>query len=106
MTVGAALLSDDWSARFSAAETMANKVLSLAPNHALAHVSLSVVQMCTKRVVQGIAECERALALDHNLALVHSLIGTPNISLVEAQKPKVTSTRRFAFLLATPLLLN
>ena len=75
MTVGAALLSDDWSARFSAAETMANKVLSLAPNHALAHVSLSVVQMCTKRVVQGIAECERALALDHNLALAHSLIG-------------------------------
>jgi tetratricopeptide (TPR) repeat protein len=75
VTIGAALLSDDWSARFSAAETMANKVLSLAPNHALAHVSLSVVQMCTKRVVQGIAECERALALDHNLALAHSLIG-------------------------------
>jgi TolB-like protein len=75
VVVGAALLTDDWSARFSAAEAISNKVLSLAPNHALAHVCLSVVQMCTKRVVQGIAECERALALDHNLAMAHGLIG-------------------------------
>jgi TolB-like protein/class 3 adenylate cyclase len=75
VVVGAALLTDDWSARFSAAEAISNKVLSLAPNHALAHACLGVVQMCTKRVVQGIAECERALALDHNLAMAHGLIG-------------------------------
>jgi len=54
---------------------MANKVLSLAPNHARAHLCLGVAQMATKRVVQGIAECERALALDHNSALAHGLIG-------------------------------
>jgi hypothetical protein len=31
------LMTDDWSARFAAAETTITKVLSLAPNHASAH---------------------------------------------------------------------
>jgi tetratricopeptide (TPR) repeat protein len=31
--------------------------------------------MYTKRVLQGIAECEHALALDRNLALAHGFIG-------------------------------
>ena len=37
--------------------------LSLVPEHALAHFVLGIVQINTKRVPQGIAECERALAL-------------------------------------------
>ena len=44
------------------------KVLSLRPNDALAHEILGVIQTQTKRSDQGIAEFERALALDPNLA--------------------------------------
>jgi tetratricopeptide (TPR) repeat protein len=37
---------------------------------------LGYVQIFTNRVTQGIAEFERALALDRNLASAHALIGT------------------------------
>jgi TolB-like protein/class 3 adenylate cyclase len=72
---GAAFMTDDWSARFTSAETTITKVLSLAPNHASAHATLSTVQIFTKRAAQGIAECEQALTLDRNLARAHALIG-------------------------------
>jgi hypothetical protein len=68
-------LTDDYSPRFAAAEKTISKTLSLAPNHAFAHVILGLVQIFTKRVAQGIAECEQALALDRNLAIAHGLIG-------------------------------
>jgi tetratricopeptide (TPR) repeat protein len=74
-SVGAAVMTDDWSARFAAAETTLTKVLSLAPNHALAHAILGVVQIFTNRAAQGLAECEQALALDRNLARAHAIIG-------------------------------
>jgi tetratricopeptide (TPR) repeat protein len=73
--LGAGVMTDDWSARFAAAETTITKALSLAPNHALAHVMLGFVQVFTERAAQGIAECEQALALDRNLARAHALIG-------------------------------
>jgi TolB-like protein/Flp pilus assembly protein TadD len=73
--LGTAVMTDDWSARFASAEASLTKALSLAPNHALAHGLLGLVQMFTKRAVQGIAECEQALALDCNFAPAHALIG-------------------------------
>ena len=96
VAVGAALLADNWSERFSAAEVTLGKVLSLAPNHALAHLFLGLVQMFTKRVAQGIAEYECALALDRNLAAAHGLIGYAKYLLGRG-----ASTRHSAFLLAT-----
>jgi TolB-like protein/Flp pilus assembly protein TadD len=66
----------DRAARFAAAEATLTKALSLAPEHAEAHFLLGRVQIFTKRTVQGIAECERALALDRNLAAAHAIIGT------------------------------
>jgi hypothetical protein len=51
------------------------KALSLAPEHALAHLRLGTVQILTSRAAQGIAESERALALDRNLAIAHVIIG-------------------------------
>jgi tetratricopeptide (TPR) repeat protein len=75
VTEGAALLTDDPSARLAAAEAISTKALSLAPNHAVAHMALGTALMCTKRVAQGIAEFERALALNLNSATAHSLIG-------------------------------
>ena len=75
MSLGAAVMTDDWPARFAAAETTITKVLSLAPNHASAHAILGFVQIFTNRVAHGIAECEQALALDRNLARAHAVIG-------------------------------
>jgi tetratricopeptide (TPR) repeat protein len=75
VALGGALMTDDWSARFTSAEATLTKALSLAPNHTLAHVFLGVVQIFTKRAAQGIAQCEQALALDRNLASAHAFIG-------------------------------
>jgi tetratricopeptide (TPR) repeat protein len=79
--LGAALMTDDWSARFVAAEATSTKVLSLAPDHAGAHLALGIVQMYTRRVAEGIAEYEQALALDRNLAGAHAFIGLAKILL-------------------------
>ena len=73
--LGAALMTDDLSTAFAAAEAGSTKVLSLAPNHAGAHLVLGLVRMFTKRLEQGIAECEQALTLDRNLAAAHASIG-------------------------------
>lgn len=81
VTEGAALLTDNPSARFAAAEATATRVLSLAPNHALAHLMLGTALMFTKRVAQGIAEFEHVLALDRNSAFAHSLIGFAKLLL-------------------------
>jgi tetratricopeptide (TPR) repeat protein len=51
------------------------RALSIAPQHAFAHAVLGQIQIQTNRAAQGIAECERALALDRNLAVAHGWIG-------------------------------
>ena len=75
LAIGANILTDDRAARFAAAEAALIKALSMAPQHAAAHLVLGVVQILTNRAAQGIAECERALALDRNLADAHGFIG-------------------------------
>ena len=67
--------TDNRAAQFAAAEAALTKALSLAPQHAFAHQCLGYVQIQTNRALQGIAECERALALDRNLAGAHAMIG-------------------------------
>ncbi|WP_407120129.1 hypothetical protein [Bradyrhizobium sp. STM 3561] len=52
-----------------------NKAIYLAPQHALAHAFLGSVLLCTKRAMEGIAECEHALELNPNLAEAHAFIG-------------------------------
>jgi TolB-like protein/Flp pilus assembly protein TadD len=70
-----ALMTDDRSSHLAAAEAALTKVLSMMPNHAMAHCLFGVVQIFTKRTAQGIVECERALELDRNLAHAHGWIG-------------------------------
>jgi TolB-like protein/class 3 adenylate cyclase len=72
-------MTDDRVAGLSAAEANLTKVLSLAPNHALAHLWLGFVQIFSNRAAEGIAECERALALNRNLATAHGQIGNAKI---------------------------
>ena len=74
-TIGGAFLSDDRDARLAAAETTIAKVLSQRPNDALAHEIMGGVLNQTNRSAQGVAELERALALDPNLATAHGDIG-------------------------------
>jgi tetratricopeptide (TPR) repeat protein len=84
--VGINFLTKDRIARLAVAETALIKVLSIAPNHAVAHLVLGSVQMVTNRAAQGIAECERALALDRNLATAHAFIGYAKLALGRAEE--------------------
>ena len=79
-------LTDDRSARAAAAEVALTKVLSLAPDHAYAQYRLGAVLIFTNRAVEGIAKCERALALDRNLAIAHSMIGTGKLFSGQAEE--------------------
>jgi TolB-like protein/class 3 adenylate cyclase len=66
---------DDRGARFAVAEATLIKALSIAPQHARAHLWLGNVKIFTNLAAQGISECERALALDRNSAEAHTSIG-------------------------------
>jgi TolB-like protein len=97
-TTGAALMTNDWSARLTSAEAILTKALSLAPNHASAHAVLGLLQIMTKRAAQGIAECEQALALDRNLARSRALIGLAKFFLGrgEETEPHVNEAFRLS----------
>jgi TolB-like protein len=75
MAMGSAYMTDDGMVHFDAAEKALVRVLSVSPNHPRAHMFLGAVQMQTRRMERGIAECEQALALDRNLADAHGFIG-------------------------------
>jgi TolB-like protein len=95
-TVAGLVFSDDRTVHLAVAETALIKALSLAPNHAVAHSALGVIQALTNRAAQGIAECERALALDRNLAtaVLRSMVSAA------PRKPRPMFSRRFASPLA------
>jgi TolB-like protein/class 3 adenylate cyclase len=67
--------TDDKPVRLAAAEAILTRVLSMMPNHAMAHCLFGIVQIFSNRTIQGIAECEQALELDRNLAQAHGWIG-------------------------------
>jgi hypothetical protein len=75
LSIGSQLLTEDRVTRCTATKAAATKALSLAPDYALAHLVLGVVHMITNHAAEGIAECERALVLDRNLADAHACIG-------------------------------
>jgi tetratricopeptide (TPR) repeat protein len=83
---GANFFVTDPVAAFAAAEAKLTKALSLVPDHARAHRLLGYVEILTKRAVQGIAECERALELDRNLASAHAFIGLGKIFVGRAEE--------------------
>ena len=72
---GANFFVTDPMGAFAAAEAKLTRALSSVPDHARGHRLLGYVEILTKRAVQGIAECERALELDRNLASAHAFIG-------------------------------
>jgi TolB-like protein/class 3 adenylate cyclase len=80
------MLSTDRTARLATAEAALAKALSSAPDHALAHLCMGLVQTHTNRATQAIAECERALTLDRNMAAAHGRIGYAKIVLGRSEE--------------------
>jgi tetratricopeptide (TPR) repeat protein len=75
VAIAASTFTDQRAARLVAAESVATKAVSLAVDNPLAHLALSVTYMLTDRAEQGIAESERVLELDRNVADAHAIIG-------------------------------
>jgi TolB-like protein/class 3 adenylate cyclase len=84
--VALSFLTDDRIARLAAAEDALTTALSIAPENALAHLLLGVVQMHTNRASEGVASCERALDLDRNLAVAHAQIGDGKLLLGQPEE--------------------
>jgi adenylate cyclase len=76
-----ATLTDNRAERLASAEAILSRVLSTAPDSALAHFWMAVVLGQTGRAAQGLIEDERALTLDPNLALAHNHLGVLKLFL-------------------------
>ena len=79
-------IADDPVARFSAIEATLTKVLSRAPNNGWAHYWMGRVLIDSNHGAQGIAEFERALALNPNLAAAHAIIGFAKLANGHAEE--------------------
>ena len=77
---------DDKASPLVSAEKAATIALSLAPDHALAHLAMSMVLGFTKKLERAIAESERTIALDRNFALAHAMIGLHKLHLDRAEE--------------------
>jgi TolB-like protein/class 3 adenylate cyclase len=84
--VASSLETTDRAARLAAAEAAATQALSLAPDHAFAHLALGAVYMFSNRAAQGIAECEHARGLNRSLAVAHATIGLGELALGHAEE--------------------
>jgi tetratricopeptide (TPR) repeat protein len=73
-------------------------VLLRVPNYAYAHFLMGMTLALTGRASQGLAECERALALDRNLAAARAFIGVTKLRLgrVEETEADVRAALRIS----------
>jgi TolB-like protein len=78
--------AENGAARLAAAERNAAKALSLAPDHAQAHVVYGFVMGVTNRAERAMAESKHALELDPNLALAHGFMGLHALHLGRAEE--------------------
>jgi TolB-like protein/class 3 adenylate cyclase/tetratricopeptide (TPR) repeat protein len=74
------------AARFASAEASLLKALSTAPDNALAHMWLSFVKINSNRAAQGIADAERALALNRNLPRALMAMGLAKLMVGRAEE--------------------
>jgi tetratricopeptide (TPR) repeat protein len=82
-------MSDNRATHLAAAEALAVRVVSISPEKASGHTCLGVVRIYTNRVDQGIAELERALAIDRNRADAHGFIGMAKCFLGRAEETEI-----------------
>ncbi|MBH5387496.1 winged helix-turn-helix domain-containing tetratricopeptide repeat protein [Bradyrhizobium diversitatis] len=95
LTIGSGLYSPDRAARLAMAEVSVVKALSHAPNYPIAHLVLGDLLILTNRATQGIAECERALSLDRNLAGAHAQIGAAKFVMGRAAETEAHMNEAF-----------
>ena len=81
LVIATTFIPDNRAALFDAVERALARVLSLAPDSAIAHFLLGILYSATDRATQGIREFERALELEPNLARAHGQIGMAKIAL-------------------------
>jgi hypothetical protein len=72
-------LSDDFAKHLRSAEVDLTKALKLRLDHPIAHCALGASRVFGNRALQGIGECERALAIDRNYAHPHGWIGAGKV---------------------------
>ena len=93
-TLGAAHLSDDRVKSLAEVEATLRKELLLASNNPIAHEFMGLLQLQTRRATQAVAELERSLALNPNLADARAHISLAKLLTVAVRKPRVTRKRR------------
>jgi TolB-like protein/class 3 adenylate cyclase len=74
------------AARFASAEASLLKALSTAPDNAMAHMWLSFVRINSNRAARGIANAERALALNRNLPRALMAMGLAKLMVGRAEE--------------------
>jgi tetratricopeptide (TPR) repeat protein len=74
------------AARFASAEVSLLKALSAAPDNAMAHMWLSFVRINSNRAARGIADAERALALNRNLPRALMAMGLAKLMVGRAEE--------------------
>ena len=72
--------------RLAEAKALALKALATEPGNATAHYCLGLILLFTRQPEQSIAELERALSLDRNLAFAHAQIGFAKAALGHAEE--------------------
>jgi tetratricopeptide (TPR) repeat protein len=72
--IAASSFSDERIALLASAEACAAKALSLAPEYEAAQYAIGLVFSLTNRAAQGVAACERALALNRNFVPAHGVL--------------------------------
>jgi tetratricopeptide (TPR) repeat protein len=93
-------LSEDRVKRVRSAEADLGKALRLRPENANARTLLGMVRMFSNRALQGIAECERALAIDPKPPLTGWSVWASILSDA-TRRPRRTSSKRCASARAT-----
>jgi tetratricopeptide (TPR) repeat protein len=93
--IGTNITSDDSGALLAKAEATLIKAISAAPRHAFVHLMLGAVLKVNRRAAEGIAEFERALALDRNLAEAHAQIGNALFLLGRGAETEVHVNKAF-----------
>jgi tetratricopeptide (TPR) repeat protein len=84
--LGAGYLTDDRVKALAAAEVALTRALLLVPNNAIAHHFMGIVQRHTNRPTQAIAEFERALTLNPNLATARANSGGAKVFAGRAEE--------------------
>jgi TolB-like protein len=76
----------DSVALLSAAEAAAARALAIAPDYVAAQYAMGLVLTFTKRAAEGVAACERALALNRNFVWAHGVLGFGKICLGRSEE--------------------